>query len=432
VLSQEEITIVKNSIAKGCSDQEMRFCLTVAKRYKLDPFKQQIWFVKRWDSSADDGKGGKGAYIWTPQVGINGLLFIAARDHKKEFGSVALPEYGPIVNGAPEWAKVKVWKKGESQPTEAQAWWSEYAPADLSKAPFWRKMPRRMIGKCATALAIRQAYPDLGGLYIPEESLKINEDFTPEGRTIVEKDASILSDDGGSLAAAQAVAQRKIAEHNAKKTIDVKPETKREEAKPAEKQPDTRTPSKVAEIVWPSQTDTESAYVRVVGMEVPPSVFREFLEASGTWSDAVKMWSIPAAYVPEFFELCERLGYACKEVSGLPSPKPQQPDAQGGAFSAPSLTVPPVGMVKAIKMNTPKGKNPNMEVLYAGFWCWAFDSKMFEHLSEAKDKECELIVERGKGGALKVMGIKRIGVQKFGEDGLPEIQMGDFRQASFL
>lgn len=194
LLNQEEVTLVKNSIAKGASDEELKFCLTVARRYKLDPFKQQIWFVSRWDKSADNGKGGKGAHVWTPQVGINGLLFAAARDHKKDFGSVSIPEYGPMITvsgqgkmQAPEWAKVKVWKKGEAEPTEAIAWWDEYSPADLDKAPFWRKMPRRMLAKCATALAVRQAYPDLGGLYIPEEMERMGDDVTPEGRRIIEQ-----------------------------------------------------------------------------------------------------------------------------------------------------------------------------------------------------------------------------------------------------
>lgn len=225
MLSQEEITLVKNSIAKGASDEELGYCLTVARRYKLDPFKQQIWFVKRWDKSADNGKGGKGTNVWTPQVGINGLLFAAARDHKHDFGSVSLPEYGPMVknssgNMSPEWARVKVWKKGESEPTEAQAWWDEYAPFDLSTAPFWRKMPRRMIGKCATALAIRQAYPDLGGLQISEECERMGEDYSPGGRLIEEI--------GGTVEAAQAVAKKKIEAHKEGKVIDVVPETEQE------------------------------------------------------------------------------------------------------------------------------------------------------------------------------------------------------------
>jgi hypothetical protein len=190
ILNESEVAIVKNNIAKGCSDEELKFCLTVARRYRMDPFKKQIWFVKRWDKGADDGRGGNGGFVWTPQVGINGLLFAAARDHNQTFGSVSLPEYGPMLKvgnvNAPEWARVKVWKKGEPEPTEAQAWWTEYAPYDLSKAPFWQKMPRRMIAKCATALAIRQAYPDLGGLYIPEEMERMSEQVTPNGRRIID------------------------------------------------------------------------------------------------------------------------------------------------------------------------------------------------------------------------------------------------------
>jgi len=191
ILTQDEVTIIKNNIAKGATDEELKFLLTVARRYRLDPFKQQIWFVKRWDKNADNGKGGTGAFVWTPQVGINGLLFAAGRDHKNDLGSISKPQFGEMIqveNGtkAPEWASVKVWKKGATQPTEAEAWWSEYAPTDLGKAPFWRKMPRRMLAKCATALAIREAYPDLGGLYIPEEMEHMGEDFTANGRTIIE------------------------------------------------------------------------------------------------------------------------------------------------------------------------------------------------------------------------------------------------------
>jgi len=210
MIQPEEVTILKNSIAKGASDEELKFCLTVARRYKLDPFKQQIWFVKRWDSSAENGAGGTGAYVWTPQVGINGLLFAAARDHREEFGSISKPQYGEEVKGAPVWASVKITKKNGSV-TEAEARWSEYAPADLGKAPFWRKMPYRMLGKCATALAVREAYPDLGGLYILEEMEKINEEYTKEGRRIIEK-AGLDVPQMGTHAAGQAVGQAKIAE----------------------------------------------------------------------------------------------------------------------------------------------------------------------------------------------------------------------------
>jgi hypothetical protein len=199
-LNDEQVTLIKNTVAKGATDDELKLFLTIARRHKLDPFTHQIWFVRRWDKNADSGQRDAqnrtilGAYVGVTQIGIDGLLHLAARDHR-DFGSVSRIEYGSIIAGkvkAPEWALAKVWKKGVPEPTIAEAFWEEYAPNDLDKAPFWRKMPRRMLGKCAVALAIRQAYPDLSGVYIPEECARIAEDYTPSGRQIVQPETRSL------------------------------------------------------------------------------------------------------------------------------------------------------------------------------------------------------------------------------------------------
>lgn len=196
-LNDEQVTLIKNTVAKGATDNELQLFLTTARRHRLDPFTHQIWFVRRWDKNADSGKRDDkgsailGAYVGITQVGIDGFHYVAARDHR-DFGSISLPEYGPMIDKHPEWARVTIHKKGLAQPTVAQAWWDEYAPTDLSKAPFWRKMPRRMLAKCATALALRQAYPDLSGVYIPEETARMQEEFTPNGRAIVQPNVAQL------------------------------------------------------------------------------------------------------------------------------------------------------------------------------------------------------------------------------------------------
>jgi RecT family len=187
LLSLDEVALVKNHIAKGATDEELKFCLAVARRFKLDPFRQQIWFVKRRDKTADGG------YRWIPITGINGLLHIAARDHK-DFGSNDEPEFGPLhqvkweyyeTKGtlqAPEWARVKVWKKGHEHPIVATVYWDEVYP-DVGAAPLVRQMPRLMLGKCALAQAIRRAYPATDGLYVKEE-FQGPSDLTPGGRVI--------------------------------------------------------------------------------------------------------------------------------------------------------------------------------------------------------------------------------------------------------
>jgi len=194
-LTSEDIELVRNQIAKGATDDELRFCLAVARRYKLDPFRGQIWFIPRRDRTLDrydkEKKRKVAGYRWVPIVGINGLLHIAGRDHRADFGSNDEPEFGPLMDvewsawegegdnrslkkqkpfKAPEWAKVSVWKKRAKRPTVGIVYWQEVYP-NVDSAPMARQMPRLMLGKCALAQAIRRAYPDTGGLYIKEEML---------------------------------------------------------------------------------------------------------------------------------------------------------------------------------------------------------------------------------------------------------------------
>lgn len=126
-LSTDEALLVKNHLCKGASDDELKFLLAVARRYKLDPLKQgQIWFIPRWDSQADNGRGGKGTNKWVAQMGIYGMATIAARDHS-DYGGFGKPQYGPEITierkdmqGAahklkgPQWCTVEIFKIGRA------------------------------------------------------------------------------------------------------------------------------------------------------------------------------------------------------------------------------------------------------------------------------------------------------------------------------
>ena len=444
-LDNEAITILKNSVAKGASDEELKYCLTVARRYKLDPFKQQIWFVKRWDSSADNGKGGKGAYVWTPQVGINGLLFAAARDHK-DFGSVSLPEYGAMqkiewalengkhVSGmAPEWARVKVWKKGEPEPTEAQAWWDEYAPAELGKAPFWRKMPRRMIGKCATALAIRQAYPDLGGVYIPEEMDRMGEDITPGGRLIIPS--------GGSHAAAQRVLAEKLASGNPN---PIEPEIVAS-ARPALQEPPSQ-PVPRAQIPPREWRGT---------VEIDYSADKDFPRVLGDIGEVIAhfpvdlvlkrkedFWHAFAEDVPRIKAVCDTHNFKVVETSPPKGTSPAKatgtgaPEAgkktapAGGKTTAGTSTEPTLvkGTIERVNSGM-AGKYPVKQVtlLLADktkptYSC--FDKALFEALDAGLGKESALVVKQN-GKYFNIIALRKIGAREWDADGTPVIQRKD-------
>jgi len=427
-LNHDEIAIVKNSIAKGASDEELQFCLTVARRYKLDPFKQQIWFVKRWDSKADNGHGGTGTNVWTPQVGINGLLFAAGRDHKAEFGSVSLPEYGPIneKTKAPEWARVAVWKKGVAEPTVAEAYWSEYCPEDLSKAPFWRKMPRRMLGKCATALAIRQAYPDLGGLYIPEECARINEEFTPSGRQITPAVPT-----GGSHEAGQAVAQEKIAKLKGASTAKAEPV---KTAPIAKSEPET-PPKGILEIDW-----AEESSPKLFG-DLPAEVL-EVLKKYVTLTEKDGFYRILPKDVETVRQFCEAANY--RLVEHMPQ-KSSPVSAMSPGSKAAALGG---GKDETKAPNTPAAAKKEEPVLVTGiiervnhtttangkvmaYVTILSDKKKFDYSSWDKTINDEL--EKGKGKVATVfvkisgkyrnlVGLKNVGAKEFIDGKIPVIR----------
>lgn len=195
LLSPEEVTILKNNVCKGATDSELQYCLAVARRYELDPFQKQIWFVPRWDRQAEGSDGKKGATLYVPVVSIDGLQGQAAANHS-DYGTFGEPEYGPMVEikgadrkgrayrfWAPEWCRMEAWKKGAARPSVAKVYWDEIYP-DVSAAPMVRRMPRLMLAKCARAQLIRSAYPKkTGGLLIPEETHSREfQQITPEGR----------------------------------------------------------------------------------------------------------------------------------------------------------------------------------------------------------------------------------------------------------
>lgn len=149
----EQVELIKNTVAKGASDNELQLFLAVAKRSGLDPFSKQIHFVKR---------GG----IGTIQTGIDGYRAIAERS-----GSLAGIDdavYDTEAKPNPTKASVTVYRfiNGNRVSFTASARWNEYNCG----TPIWKKMPYLMLAKCAEALALRKAFPnDLSGLYTNEE-----------------------------------------------------------------------------------------------------------------------------------------------------------------------------------------------------------------------------------------------------------------------
>jgi len=176
-ITPDQVALIKNQIAVGATDNELKLFLHVADKSGLDPLSRQIYFIKR------SGK-------MTIQTGIDGFRAVADRTGQYIGSSDAVFEE---TNNSPIKATVTVNKvvQGVIGNFTATARWSEYYPGK-SQGFMWDKMPHTMLGKCAEALALRKAFPaQLSGLYTGDEMDQAGKEGIPnQGKNINPKGGS--------------------------------------------------------------------------------------------------------------------------------------------------------------------------------------------------------------------------------------------------
>jgi phage recombination protein Bet len=163
---KDAIDLIKNTVAKGTTDHELRLFLATCQRTGLDPIARQIYCVKYGTQMSI-------------QTGIDGFRLIAERSthYRGQKGPFYCGEDGDwkevwLSSNPPLAAKVGVLRDDFSEPLWAVAQMSEYAQrgSDGALRGMWTKMPRVMIAKCAEALALRKAFPnELSGIYSADE-----------------------------------------------------------------------------------------------------------------------------------------------------------------------------------------------------------------------------------------------------------------------
>lgn len=182
-------TALKTSVYPGAKDASIKMVLAYCQAAGLDPLLKPVHLVPMNVKVAGEN-GGKDVYEWRDVVMPGIGLYRIQASRTGAYAGMADPEFGPDVTETlgeasityPKFCKVtakRILDNGTIAEFSATVYWKEtYATRGKdTTAPnaMWAKRPYGQLEKCAEALALRKAFPELGAAPTAEEM---------EGKTI--------------------------------------------------------------------------------------------------------------------------------------------------------------------------------------------------------------------------------------------------------
>lgn len=191
-VSEEQLELIKRTVAKGATDDELSMFMHLAKKYDLDPFSKEIWFIKRvkkikvgndWDyprlpNGEIDYSNCDAPVMMTSR---DGYLKIAQRDENyeglqsfvvregDEFSIDAVNNtFNHKFNGTKRGKILGAWAICKRKGRDPQLAFIEFDEYNDSNSPIWKKYPSAMIQKVAEVFVLKRQF-GISGLTTQEE-----------------------------------------------------------------------------------------------------------------------------------------------------------------------------------------------------------------------------------------------------------------------
>jgi len=188
---QTLLTVLENSLYPGAQSSSIALVVNYCRAAGLDPMMKPVHIVPMWDS-----KSGRPRDVIMPGIG----LYRTQAARSGQYAGVTEPEYGPDVTEKiggveityPAWCKVTVKRSmlnGQiAEFAGVERWKENYAVKggkEKSVAPnaMWTRRPYAQLAKCASAQALRSAFPELVGAQATADEMEgrvLEHDITPE------------------------------------------------------------------------------------------------------------------------------------------------------------------------------------------------------------------------------------------------------------
>lgn len=176
-LSDENKKIIRNQFfPQGATEGDMKYCISVAKTFNLNPILKQIYFVPR-RTNIGTPQNPNWVEKVEPLAGRDSFLTLAHRtgkfdgiESKVEIKDTPVYKDGKWTRENDLVATATVYRKGCDRPFIVSVNYREYVQTNKDGKPtnFWASKPETMLKKVAESQVLRKAF-DITGLYAEEE-----------------------------------------------------------------------------------------------------------------------------------------------------------------------------------------------------------------------------------------------------------------------